>query len=427
MEYSPIKSIRVKNFNCIGDIEMNFNDSPIIAICGDNDAGKSSFLDGFACLAYHANERNQKDNIRDGTQGFGIETRLEDGTAIIRTKTSKLNRFEVIYPDGHKWTTDKLEAGAGVPKPVQEVMGCIKEEETKEFLHIRTYRDQVLFINTTAGTNYKVMYGALKAQHISNAISKGTNELNKLKSIKNESDIILDTLMEQYNSIRVYDTEALVSIKNRINKHYKAIALLEEALNLKKRLMDIKEEQRKYKTLENKDLKDIDVTLVDKLLSAKQVYDTDRELQKQNKIYRPIHQCKELSIEALTQLNKVTQLKDELAEFKSKNRLYTQVNGCESLDVNLLLQLEQSIQDKHTLTELKQQALKFKGLENYKTSDTTALISMATMIEQLKLLKTQHQQLTQLEDRKQTLSKMIADSGVKMATCSHCGNMVYVE
>ena len=35
-------------------------------------------------------------------------------------------------------------------------MGMVTEPETKEFLHIRTYEDQLLFVVTTASANYKM-------------------------------------------------------------------------------------------------------------------------------------------------------------------------------------------------------------------------------------------------------------------------------
>lgn len=427
MEYSPIESIRVKNFNCIGDIEMSFKESPIIAIYGDNDAGKSSFIDGFACLTYHANERNQKDNIRDGTQGFGIETKLEDGTTIIRTKTARLNRFEVLYPNGTKWSADKIEAGAGVPKAVQDVMGCIKEEETKEFLHIRTYRDQVLFINTTAGTNYKVMYGALKAEHISKAIAKGNAELNALRNAKNDSELILDTLMSQYNSIKVYDTSTLIAVRDRIKKHYNAIALLEETMALKKRLDALKEEQRKYEVLKTKQVQELDVPLIDKLVSASKILSNYKALQLQDRIYKPSLKCEMIETAAIVKLKDTIKLKDTLESSQNQNQIYRQVEKCEPINTDVVLQLETSIRNKKQLVELQDQAKVYKQLEKLPETDATILNGLIELRQLYQRWCTEKETYDSLEKRKDDLTQAIEASGVKMATCNQCGNLVYVE
>lgn len=84
--YSPIKTIRVKNFRNIGDVELSFEDSPIITLVGSNEAGKTSIIKAFAACALHANPREQKDWIRDTTKMFGVEINLEDGTQLVRVK-----------------------------------------------------------------------------------------------------------------------------------------------------------------------------------------------------------------------------------------------------------------------------------------------------------------------------------------------------
>ena len=58
MQYSPIKSFRLKNFRNLGDVTIDFTESPIIALKGDNEAGKTSVVLGAAVLGLNANYRN---------------------------------------------------------------------------------------------------------------------------------------------------------------------------------------------------------------------------------------------------------------------------------------------------------------------------------------------------------------------------------
>ena len=70
--YSPIKTIYIKNFRNIGEAIIDFTESPIISLIGENEAGKTSVVKAFAVAALHAYPRDQKDFIRDGTNGFGV-------------------------------------------------------------------------------------------------------------------------------------------------------------------------------------------------------------------------------------------------------------------------------------------------------------------------------------------------------------------
>ena len=166
--YSPIKSIAIKNFRNLGDVTLDFTDSPIISLIGEIESGKTSVVKSFGVFAAHQSPKYQKYYIRTGTPGFGVAIELEDGTLVTRIKTDTANRYTVSKGDTVIWQAQKLEST--VPKAVQDVMGLLEERETKELLQIRTYEDQLLFVITSASTNYKVMYEALKVKNISNAV-----------------------------------------------------------------------------------------------------------------------------------------------------------------------------------------------------------------------------------------------------------------
>ena len=56
-QYSPITKLYIKNFRNIGEATIDFTDSPIVSLIGDNEAGKTSVVKAFAVCALHADPR----------------------------------------------------------------------------------------------------------------------------------------------------------------------------------------------------------------------------------------------------------------------------------------------------------------------------------------------------------------------------------
>lgn len=224
----------IKNFRNIGDIILDFTESPIISLIGDNEAGKTSVVKAFGVCALHATPRDQKDFIRDGTSGFGVAIQLADGSIIVRMKTSTVNKYQVKYSNGEVWETTKIDSG--LPVQVQELMGLIEEPETKEFLQIRTYEDQLLFVVTPASTNYKVMYDALKVDQLTRAIKLGSQESNSLKSKISDNEISIKTLTDNLRQLKTYDIEPLLNIKKRVENQLNILEKLEKALAIKNQI-----------------------------------------------------------------------------------------------------------------------------------------------------------------------------------------------
>lgn len=189
----------------------------------------------------HATPRDQKDYIRDGTKGFGVAIELEDGTQVVRMKMASANSYKVVYPkdeDGEpvkpNWETNKIDSG--LPKAVQEVMGMIEEPETKEFLHIRTYEDQLLFVTTASSANYKVMYNALQISQLVDAIKLGSKEANTYKASIGQTEVSVETLQSKANELRILDIEPLQNIRDRVSKERAQLEFIEKAIKIKRKL-----------------------------------------------------------------------------------------------------------------------------------------------------------------------------------------------
>ena len=53
-KYSPIKKIYIKNFRNIGEAVIDFEESPIVSLIGENEAGKTSVVKAFSVCALHS-------------------------------------------------------------------------------------------------------------------------------------------------------------------------------------------------------------------------------------------------------------------------------------------------------------------------------------------------------------------------------------
>lgn len=255
-KYSPIKQIWIKDFRNIGEVKVNFDESPIVSLIGENEAGKTSVVKAFSVCVLHSTPKDQKDYIRDGTNGFGVEIELEDGTVITRIKTTTGNRYRVKNPDGTVYDTTKIDSSSA-PVEVQRVMGMIEEPETKEYLQVRTYEDQLLFVVTPASTNYKVMYDALKVDQITRAIKSGSKEVNELKHVIDANENGIQTLTNSLKAVKVYDITSLLNIKARLESELAVINSLEEAAGLVDRIKRAEAELGAIAEIDKAGLQDI--------------------------------------------------------------------------------------------------------------------------------------------------------------------------
>lgn len=241
MEYSKIRKVRVRNFRCIGDVELDFTKSPIISLVGSNEAGKTSIVKALAVGGMNAYSTRQKKYIKTGTPSFDVDIELEDGSTVQRHKTATINRLTVYNAKtDKKFETDKIDRGEGQPQALQEVMGLVEEPDTKEFLQIRTYEDNLLFVTTPTSTNYKVFYEALKVSNLTNAIKRGNTEALTLKNTLAQKNTELSYIKRQLEGVVDIDTESLQKVYTKLQKAEKVVSKLEQARCLSGYKMPVK-------------------------------------------------------------------------------------------------------------------------------------------------------------------------------------------
>lgn len=378
--YSQIKSIEVKNFRNIVDTCVNFDESPIVCLVGDNESGKTSFNLAVSVLAGHKNPKEQRSYIREGTNGFGVLLTLEDGHQITRIKSNNMNGYMIKQGEEVKYQTSKI--GEGLPVQVSELMGIIEEPETGEFLQFRTYEDNVLFAYTTASTNYKMIYGALKVEQLTKAIAIGNNEANELKAEKNRLEIASGTVMGQIKSINIIDTSNLEKVSKRVRDMLSSSTKVKELVESRERIKIIEESIPSVDGIS-------EITGMEQLQSLYRL----SELLADSKV-NIIDTDGIEEIDLMPRLDSLYRLKELLEESKKD---VADVNGIEEIDVGLVSKLE-------SISNLIQQRNK-----------------LLQLVEESEAVR-KEQEL--LEKEQESLLEELKANGVKIISCPRCGEAI---
>lgn len=427
-KYSPIKQIWIKDFRNIGEVKVNFDESPIVSLIGENEAGKTSVVKAFSVCALHSTPKDQKDYIRDGTNGFGVEIELEDGTVITRIKTTTGNRYRVKNPDGTVYDTTKIDSSSA-PVEVQRVMGMIEEPETKEYLQVRTYEDQLLFVVTPASTNYKVMYDALKVDQITRAIKSGSKEVNELKHVIDANENGIQTLTNSLKAVKVYDITSLLNIKARLESELAVINSLEEAAELVDRIKRAEAELGAIAEIDKAGLQDISE------LEAVQISDSLSLLTKLTRLnkllstYSLADTAENIDIPVYQSIIDTYIKKVELDRAIFANESMVRIGEAEEVNEVELITMTSIAELRDKLSSLTNQLRRIDtaGAELIEQSDfntVTMLESVNARFTRLGQLETAYKQCDDYCSQVQSYLKSI---GAAVETCPNCGEDIVID
>ena len=427
-KYSPIKQIWIKDLRNIGEVKVNFDESPIVSLIGENEAGKTSVVKAFSVCALHSTPKDQKDYIRDGTNGFGVEIELEDGTVITRIKTTTGNRYRVKNPDGTVYDTTKIDSSSA-PVEVQRVMGMIEEPETKEYLQVRTYEDQLLFVVTPASTNYKVMYDALKVDQITRAIKSGSKEVNELKHVIDANENGIQTLTNSLKAVKVYDITSLLNIKARLESELSVINSLEEAARLVDRIKRAEAELGAIAEIDKAGLQDISE------LEAVQISDSLSLLTKLTRLnkllstYSLADTAENIDIPVYQSIIDTYIKKVELDRAIFANESMVRIGDAEEVNEVELITMTSIAELRDKLSSLTNQLRRIDtaGAELIEQSDfntVTMLESVNAGFTRLWQLETAYKQCDDYCSQVQSYLKSL---GAAVETCPNCGEDIVID
>lgn len=425
--YSPISTILIKNFRNIGDIAMDFAESPIIALCGDNEAGKTSVVKSLAVCLLHAYAREQKDYIRDSTQGFGVAVSLEDGSQVVRLKTGTINRYTVKNPDGTVWETDKIDAG--LPVQVSSIMGLSEEPETREYLQIRTYENQLLFVTTAASSNYKVMYDALKVDHLTRAIKAGSLEVNALKAEMGAAEIGIQTLNENLRQMRVINLEPVVNIKNRIKEQLNKLDRIDAAVEKLHKIERARIAQGSLSLIAQHGLTELQVDRAATIINSIRLTENIARLSKLSSKYSDIATLNELNPSVLNQLNMLYERSKRQEELLQAHKANEKVEQLQALDTGLLDKFNKaaSISAKiYTMSnsEAHKQVASTRLVEQRDFNAITLANSIEALISKISAAKGERDTL---DANISATSDILKNCGALVSNCPKCGETIIME
>ena len=427
--YSPIHKLYVKNFRNIGEVEIDFSESPIVTLVGENEAGKTSVIKAFATCALHANPREQKDCIRDGTKMFGVAIDLKDGTRIVRMKEATgLNSYQVLGTDGKLvWSTNKITDG--LPIEVQNVMGLIAEPETGEFLHIRTYEDKLLFVVTPNSTNYKVMYNALKVEQLTKAIKLGSTEVNTLKSQINNNEISMQTLQGQLKSIQIVDVEPLVNVKNRLIEQIAYLDKLEHIIKLNRKVEECERQLGALALLDKFKLDYVNEVVANKLNTANRLLNRNIEINNLWKNISEVNSLAEIDCSVVNKLsnviNKQNLLNDKIKDAGALVQL-SEISEISELNVMQLNKLHTLIINNNNLKD-KLSKIDLTGcteIDDVTINSITKLQRVSTLYDSI---SSKSSELAQINTYIEQIHDYMKQCGVAVETCPKCGEAVIFD
>lgn len=430
--YSPIKQIYIKNFRNLGEVNIDFTESPIISLIGENESGKTSVVKAIAVCAMHAQPRDQKDYIRDGTKGFGVAIELQDGTRIVRMKMAQANSYRVQYPDGPdgnpiKPTWEAAKLGNELPTAVQEVMGMIEEPETKEFLHVRTYEDQLLFVTTASSTNYKVMYNALKISQLVDAIKLGQKEANALKTSISQKEIQASTLDSQAKSLKIFDLEPLTNIRERLKHEVEQLNKLDKAIEL---ICTIKRQTAELGELNKlNSLPEINIPVVMQLDKANRVLSTLKNLNGRKKLLDMTSSLSEINLDEYGKILSALGRKNTIEADEARSKYYLSVDSLSEIPINEITNMQKGISlarkvhaDEESLRALNIQNVPIvsdSDIEVYtKTHRALGLIGRNNLLSESKV---------KIDEYCDSIVNWLKAIGVATETCPKCGETIIID
>lgn len=426
-EYSPIDEIYIKNFRNIGEVKLDFRESPIICLVGENEAGKTSVVKAFAVCALHANPRDQKDFIRDNTNMFGIAIKLEDGTIVKRIKMATVNKYAIEKPDGTIWDTAKLTDG--LPVEVEKVMGLIEEPETKEFLHIRTYEDKLLFVVTPASTNYKVMYDVLKVDQLTRAMKIGSSEVNSLRSEISNNENSITTFTNTIRNIKIYDISILKKVKERVISQLSLLDKLDKAVKIKKNIDYCKNALGSIQCIFDNNLGEIDLSLVYRLNNAGKLLKTNRDSIKELDRIKNITNLQEIDYNILNKLVNVINKKSILSRKNRYASIYRPINEISEISEYIAGQL---IRANTLYAYIRQISLncvvtKIDQCRYIDQSDLDILNKLSRIAYIKSGLVQANDSIKQIDDYIQQVMNYMKQCGVMVTDCPKCGESIVID
>ena len=401
MQHYPLRRLMIENFQSIKLIDIELEGNGLYWIRGKNNVGKSAIIKAMSALFTNIANNKYKEMIRDGETTFNVKAWF--GPDYVELSRGGEDYYEWII-DGESGRVDKTQGK--VPDELVEYFNLYYEpDKTKRYLNLTGATESLLFTETTAGDNYRLLQKALGTE----VLTKATKESDRIKrSILAENRTIEKLKLEKEEALPEQE-----QVKQLLTDRSQRLNQLKTVLDKEKGWYDVLAEQ-----YENVDaLTQLATALIDinQDINLYQELGIEKELAEQTQIeqvLRDQHQYRKLT-EELGRIDAV------LTGLETKE-VVDLINQVKAIDTQLALhqnkqQLEQA------LTELNLP-------DDTELKEVQPLINETNQIEDVQRLFGELVQrlgaLEQVNDELEVLSKEYESARQALGVCPYCGGDV---
>lgn len=377
--YTPITRITIQNFMSLKEAILEFDETNIINLKGYNDSGKSAVLRAFEVCLENKYQRDQAKFILDGETYFRIMVEFTDGTLILRDRYVNNQSLYEMYNNGTLIFSTKqngvLTKVTKVPDVIENYIGMLHHNGV--YIQSRSCFDKQFLVETSGKENAETLNIILKNEELAYATSLLNNDKNKKASDLKAKETEMNLTKQM-----VYDCKVITN------------AMLEELQSLDTKLDNADEKKRSLDSMVNC-----------------------------NERIKAIPDIPELHTVDTTQLATLGRLSDIIEQLSNIQDLpELEVVDTKQLDTLFAVQttVEQlkGIQDIPELSAINTERIdKLNGI----LATLTGYLKIKSELEDI---DTQEQSLRQELEQLETEMR---NSGIKLARCENCGNLVEVE
>lgn len=427
MNYSKLRTLRVKNFRNLGDVTIDFTKSAIIALYGDNESGKTSVVKAFKVLTCNDSPKSQKGYIRTGTETSVIASEFEDNSFTYRElSVNDVNRLTWVEADKTKSEYSKL--SEGYPKEVLDRWGLLQEPETGEYLQIRTYEDQLMFVTTPPSANRKLFYNALKVDNITNAIKIATDDINKKNNEQSANNSKIAGINMSLEKIAVHDVSQLIPIKDTLSGVVDTCYSLVQLVEMIEAVAVIEKQLTSIRVLEEYNVQAIDEGLAYRLNEANKSINLLVEMEDKLNGIKEINTLQSIDTTYYDKLTAICGSIGNLSVLEEKCKMYECLSDIQPIDYSVVNSVSKLMNIQTYIEELPKYESKINDdintLNSIDTSKAESLYDLITKVESLIEIESD---IGCLSADIAELTETIKHSGAAIEICPRCGEEVIVD
>lgn len=213
-----LRRVHIENVQSIADLTLDFEESGVYRLVGDNDVGKSAILRAINALFHNVSRSAYKEYISDWADTFVVEGWFYDG-GYVKLSRGAVDFYEWNLPSGGNTL---LKTDGKVPKELEDYFNLYTEKDkSKLTLNFNLQGDILPFVDTTASDNFWLTQKALGTNILLNA-----NKLLKKENLDNQK--LVKTTIDNID----YEMKISEKIANEIENDSYELEMLSDGVRV---------------------------------------------------------------------------------------------------------------------------------------------------------------------------------------------------